>query len=43
MESALPKGLLGYGAASGGNDHGHMVCSHQLPTRAIGRGLQPFQ
>ena len=43
MESALPEGFSGSGAAPGGSDHGHMVCSYQLPTRAVGRGLQPFQ
>ena len=26
-----------------GSDHGHMVRAYQLPTRAIGRGLQPLQ
>ena len=26
-----------------GSDHGHMVHTYQLPTRAIGRGLQPLQ
>ena len=43
MESALPQGLPRYGTTPEGSDHGHMVHAYQLPTRAIGRGLQPLQ
>ena len=38
LESTMPKGLPSSGLAARGSDHGYMVRSYQLPTRAIGRG-----
>ena len=43
MESTLLKGLPRFGMLPGGSDRGYMVRDYKLPTRAIGRGLQPLQ